>query len=143
MLSEMVCMSHIPLINTILILQQHPRAEERGNHDAGALKNFLERHTLPPNCHIVLSTKEDMPTTHALAISDGVFYHQTSMAAQFALAEIPIIAQVAHKSNPDILLNSGYPFVSSASDLKNILSGDAKSIDVSIIEKGRVCCVIR
>lgn len=134
-LSELVCLKGAPLKGKIVIIQQHPRAPKRGNHDAKKLSEFLERHSLPENCSIVLSTKDDMPTIHALAISDGVFYHQTSMAAQFALARIPVIAQVAHKRNCDILLNCGYPFVKEATDLAAIMNGEHSDADSSQVEK--------
>lgn len=134
-LSELVFYKDTPLKNTIVVVKQHPRSEDRGNHDGKTVEKFLERHALPRNSHILISGKGDMPTVDVCALSMGVFYHQTSMAAQFALASIPVIAQVADKPNRDILLNCGYPFVDEAGGLAKVMTGFDQNVDPSTIEK--------
>lgn len=97
---------------TIWVLQQHPRAKAEGNRDA----QLIEKSRLDQFFISNLSTPE------ALAIADGVFYYQTSMAAQFVFAKIPLIAQVGHEQYDDLLVRAGYPCITRAEEFVHIPS---------------------
>jgi len=102
------------LENTTLILQQHPRAKTEGNRDVSLLKQTLAQVQLPKNFHLLISPRS---TPETLAIADAVLYYQTSMAAEFALANIPSIAQIGHQLYPDALMNAGYAHPASVEEL--------------------------
>ena len=132
LVSKLVKTSNSPLKDTILILQQHPRAKTEGNVDAKLVEKFLSSHELPEGFHFIVS---DLPTSKSLAIADRVFYYQTSMAAQFVFAEIPSVIQVGHETYPDLLIRAGFPSVTSAQQLTQVLSSNAQSIKTQPLEK--------
>ena len=131
LVSELADTNDSPLKNTILILQQHPRAKTEGNLDAKLVQEFLSKHNLPQGFKFIIS---DMSPTDSLAIADGVFYYQTSMAAQFAFAEIPSIIQVGHETYPDLLVRAGFPSVTDAQKLTEVLSSNASSANIELLE---------
>jgi len=96
--------------NAIWILQQHPRAKVDGNRDAKLIKKS----------HLDQFIISEVSTPEALSIADGVFYYQTSMAAQFVFAGIPLIAQIGHEPYDDLLIRAGYPFISNADEFLHI-----------------------
>jgi hypothetical protein len=132
LVSELTRSNNSLLKDTILILQQHPRAKAEGNLDANLVKNFLSSQELPKGFSFIIS---DLPTTESLAIADGVFYYQTSMAAQFVFAEIPYVIQIGHDTYTDLLVEAGFPSVTNPEQLTQILSSKASSGNVQLLER--------
>jgi len=128
LLTELVETNESLLENTVLILQQHPRAKTEGNLDAKLVKEFRSKYKL----NFIVS---DMTTPESLALADGVFYYQTSMAAQFVFAEIPSVIQVGHETYPDILVRAGFPSVTDAKQFVDVLSSEGSSADIKLLEK--------
>ncbi|GAB4187322.1 MAG: hypothetical protein Tsb0015_05910 [Simkaniaceae bacterium] len=119
LVSQLLEREDSPLQDTVIVLQQHPRAAKEGNKDAKLAEKLFAKNKLPPGFHFVVS---DMPNTLSLAIADGVFYYQTSMAPQFVFANIPLIAQIGHEKYEDALMRAGFPFALTAGQLEEILS---------------------
>lgn len=120
------------LENSVFILQQHPRAREDGNLDEKEMlkiRKGIESGAFSSSFHFIVS---DLSTVQCLSIAHGVFYHQTSMAAQFALARIPVVAQVSHEVYSDILIKSGFPFIENSQELSQILLKEDDIEEVSI-----------
>ncbi|GAB4230722.1 MAG: hypothetical protein Tsb0021_08850 [Chlamydiales bacterium] len=122
-LTELVAREDPSLNQTIILLQQHPRAKKEGDWDALQAREFLAKHSLPAGFRFVIS---DLSTHDALTISDGVLYFQTSMAAQCVFGGIPSIAQIGHEVYEDTLVRSGFPTIKSATDLSHFLRGQQK-----------------
>lgn len=102
------------LENTTFLLQQHPRAKAEGNRDAMLLEQSLAQMELPNGFQMLISP---LSTVEVLAIADKVLYFQTSMAAEFAMAKVPLIAQVGHEPFPDVLMRAGYLHLESFAQL--------------------------
>ncbi len=105
MLAELIEKEPSHLENTVILLQQHPRAKREGNLDAKLVDELISKTSLPKGFHFVIS---DVSTIDSLVMCDGAFYYQTSMAAQFALGGIPTIMQVGHNTYPDLLIKTGF-----------------------------------
>jgi hypothetical protein len=114
------------LENTVFVLQQHPRAKKEGNLDVEVLGR------LPSSVRFIVS---DISTIEALAISDGAFYYQTSMGAQFVLGGIPLVAQVGHEVYPDMLIRAGFPSITTKSELEEALTKKAERGNLQLLEK--------
>ena len=119
LIAELAKQSDSPLQDTVLVLQQHPRAPKEGDKDANEVKRFLTSTELPKGFHVIIS---DLKTPEALAIADGVLYYQTSMAAQFIFAGIPTVVQVGHDEYQDVATRSGVPKVATSGELSHALS---------------------
>ena len=132
LMTELSQRENSPLKNTTLVLQQHPRAKKEGNIDAKLFQEFVSSHDLPEGFNFIVS---DIPTSEALAIADGVFYYQTSMAAQFVFAKIPSVIQVGHEPYSDLLVQVGFPSVTGADELAGLLSKDSPTANVAELEK--------
>lgn len=117
----------------IILLQQHPRAKEK-NLDGLLVQKWIEEQRQNPFApKLKMST---MNTEDAQVVGDGIFYFQTSMAAQFALIGIPTI-QVARVPYEDVLIkNQICPSVTSADSLvdsmKNIERSPSKEYQAKI-----------
>lgn len=120
------------LENVTILLQQHPRARREGNIDAGLVSQFLKDRELPRGFRFEIS---DQATLGAIAGSDGVFYYQTSMNAQFAFGGVPLIVQVAHETYEDLLIRSGYLSVTTEKALIDVFSNGSASGNPSSLEK--------
>jgi len=91
------------LSDYVIVLQQHPRAKQE-NKDAANVLAWQKRHEGEKNCPtFIISTLE---TPKALSLAEQVLYHQTSMAATFALAGLPTLQVAEHPFN-DLLVRSG------------------------------------
>lgn len=117
------------LKNTIFILQQHPRAESEGNFDANEAKKLFLCKDPSDSFQFVVS---DLKTLESLAIAQGVFYYQTSMAAQFPLADVPLVAQAAHEMYPDILMKTGFPFLGDPERMGEFLARERNTEEILI-----------
>lgn len=88
----------------MIVIQQHPGAKIT-NQDREqvslTLKEFGDKKGMPK---IIVS---DFSTDEAQVLADAACYYQTSMAAQFALAEIPTF-QIGHEPYNDILIKNSY-----------------------------------
>jgi len=131
LLSELAKSNNSPLRDTILILQQHSRAKTEGNLDAKLVNEFLSTQELPQGFSFIIS---DLPTTKSLAIADRVFYYQTSMAAQFIFAGIPVM-QIGHNTYTDSVVRAGFPSVTNSEQLTQVLSSKTSSANVQLLEK--------
>lgn len=115
--------------NFLVILQQHPRARSSGNADGKLLiewkrSNPLLAKTIEVSC---ISTEE------ALALSDGVFYSQTSMAPIFALTGTPTM-QIGPKPLDDLLIrNQLCPHILTAKQLLHSLAPESATPNVEAI----------
>lgn len=98
--------------DVIFVIQQHPRARQEGNPDLEILGKYGEEGP------IVVTSKHQ--TIDAVAISDQVYYYQTSMAAQVAFAKILPI-QIGHQVNADVMVTSGFPVVTNVEMLSRTL----------------------
>lgn len=114
MIAELLEKDPSHLENTVVLLQQHPRAKREGNLDAKLVEDLVSKTALPKGFHFVIS---DVPTIDSLVLCDGAFYYQTSMAAQFALGGIPTVMQVGHDTYPDLLIKTGFPSATEAETL--------------------------
>ncbi len=102
------------LKETTWIYQQHPGAR---NHNLDLVK--IQPLIADPSLSFYLS-RYDLSDVCSLA--DAAFYYQTSMAAQFALAGIPV-AQIGHDTYPDILTrNALIPSITSSSTFERLLT---------------------
>ncbi len=120
------------LEHSIFILQQHPRAKTDGSPDGRAIREFLLEEKLPKTCRLLLS---DLTTIEALAISDAALYYQTSMAAQFALANIPCVMQIGPDTYPDLLIRAGFPSITSSEQLKKALALPSSQCETAKLER--------
>lgn len=132
MLEDLALQSNSVLENKVIVLQQHPRAIQEGNQDGRILKTFRETHQLPKNFYIVVS---DLRTPEALSLADGVFYYQTSMAAQFVFANIPCIAQMSHDLYEDAVTRAGAFVARSAEELRQAMTNPPQKISIERIEQ--------
>lgn len=102
------------LANTIIFLQQHPRAIPLGL-DARQLSGEM------------IVSKESSETMQTLA--DGALYYQTTLAPRLALAGIPVI-QIGHDPYRDCLVRGGVALpVTTAAELAAAL--EAFPLDIS------------
>ncbi len=102
------------LSKVIVILQQHPGAKIR-NTDGALLEQWIRRYGSNERSAKVFISKET--TENSLVLADALFYYQTSMGPQFALAGIGSV-QVGHECYEDILVKNRLCLVAnSAKDL--------------------------
>lgn len=132
LVSEVTKVYNSPLQNTIIVLQQHPRAKVEGNQDAKLVNKLPSSCNLPEGFSFFVS---DLPTSEALSIADGVFYYQTSMSAQFVFAGIPSVIQVGHDTYSDVLIRAGFPSVTDCENLIQALSSNAANANLQDLER--------
>jgi len=134
LVSNLIKQKDSSLKDTVIILQQHPRSKNEGNVDAKLIEEFLyeNKEIIPKGFDFIVS---DMPTNNSLAIANGVFYYQTSMAPQFVLAKIPLVVQAGHETFLDLLVKAGFPSVTRSDELSRILSQNAMNANVQVLIK--------
>lgn len=135
MLAELVENDPKGLENTTVILQQHPRAKREGSCDAKLALEELSHLSLPKGFHFVVS---DLSTPDSMTICDAVLYYQTSMAAQFVLADIPVVLQVGHEPYPDLLVKTGFPSICESEKLIDALNPDKDAKSNSSVLKSEL-----
>jgi hypothetical protein len=116
-----------------ILFQKHPRTN---NSDVELLEKFAKEKT-EKSPQVVFST---LPTTQAVAASDLVIYHQTGMAATFALAGCKTV-QVAKEPFVDVLVGNGLcPSVNTAEafmlELEKAAKSSSETVDLSKVYAG-------
>jgi hypothetical protein len=120
----------------VIVIQQHPGAKSKntdGNRISAWMSKYSETKQVPK---IILS---DFSSDEAQIIADGALYYQTSMAAQFVLADIPTV-QVGHETFEDILVrNHLAPSVTDVGQFISVIDGlthQKKEIPRGVIFEG-------
>lgn len=106
------------LSNTVIMLQQHPRAKDKEGKDSDhqQLNSWMEKHGTNPFAPKIILSEETSNDMQVLA--DGVLYHQTSMGPVLALAGIDMIQIGDKKPYKDGMVDSRIcPSVTSSSGL--------------------------
>lgn len=88
------------LSNTIILLQQHPRAKLDNNLDALLLNSVSLVSKNAPDRII-----SNLPFAEAAALADLAFYHQTTSSYKLALLGVPL-AQIGKVGDQDLLVSS-------------------------------------
>jgi hypothetical protein len=95
-------MEQSDLGNLVIVIQQHPGAKGE-NIDRNMVSAWMSKQSeILKAPRIILS---DLNSDEAQIVADGVLYHQTSMALQFFLADLPM-AQIGHKVFQDTLVRN-------------------------------------
>lgn len=111
-------MKQSDLSHLVFILHQHPAAKN-SNRDWNLMNDWLKEIQGNQRAPIFILSQWDSNQIQTLA--DCALYYQTSMAAQFALAGIPII-QIGHETYNDILVkNKAIPSILNTDSFIEIL----------------------